>query len=670
MQSALRWSQVLTLLLLLWLGRSGAAGALDTFTLREVTPGLKGTGYTVVQGTKVEPFDVEILGVLEEAGPGGDLLLVRVDGDAIERTGGIAAGMSGSPVLVEGRLLGAIGYGFELSDHRIGLVTPAEEMRAVLELARKAANADAATTWAESPALPERVHVVASRDEARRVAAQVGADEWVAAPVATPLVVSGLGGRAMSRLKGALSRFDLIPVQGGSGASNDSEEAPFEAGSALGVQLMRGDIEVTAIGTVTAVDESGVFIAFGHPLMHRGDVRYFTTGAYILYTVPSISIPFKLAIPLAPVGTITQDRGAAVAGHLGSLPPAVELEVRVLDTDRSEPTSLKAEIVRDEALFSTLAVIGALEGIDRSLDRIGGGTSRVSFRIEGSGIPELLSRENMFYSAADVAAASLSEFWEALELIEGNEFASPGLTRVELSVEVEAARRTASIEEARPAKRRVAPGSVVDVHVRLRPYRQDPVQLVVPMSIPEEIGEGPLTVSVRAGGDGSVAEVPTSFDEELPGGAASSGEDESGEASEGLTRAQSLENLIREFHERTRNHDLVLEFYPTEPAYRESEDSTGDASDGELLEEEHIEAYGYFEPRRYDDGPDPVRTVRETEYVLHGEAYFTLIVEEKPPKPEEEPDPIPAPSRSDAEPGRGPYPLEQTGLSGEIRKSR
>ena len=88
---------------------------------------------------------------------------------------------------------------------------------------------------------------------------------------------------------------------------------------------MRGDIEVTAIGTVTAVDESGVFVAFGHPFLHRGDVRYFTTGAYVLGTIPSLSIPFKLAAPLAPVGTLTQDRAAAIAGHLGELPPAVQL---------------------------------------------------------------------------------------------------------------------------------------------------------------------------------------------------------------------------------------------------------------------------------------------------------------------------------------------------------
>ena len=106
-----------------------------------MTPGLKGTGYTVIRGTQVEAFDVEILGVLEEAGPGGDLILVRVDGGAIEETGGIAAGMSGSPVIVDGKLLGAIGYGFELSDHRFGLVTPAGEMLAVMERARQLAGA-------------------------------------------------------------------------------------------------------------------------------------------------------------------------------------------------------------------------------------------------------------------------------------------------------------------------------------------------------------------------------------------------------------------------------------------------------------------------------------------------------------------------------------------------
>lgn len=647
-----------------------ASLALETFAVREVTPGIRGKGYTVVRGTQVEAFDVEVLGVLEEAGPGGDLILVRVDGGVIEQTGGIAAGMSGSPVMVDGKLLGAIGYGFELSDHRFGLVTPAEEMLAVMERARELAGASFASfpdVHGSSSKTPRWVHVATSREEALRAAQELGPGEWIATPVATPLVVSGLGGRAMSRLRQAFSDFDLIPVQGAGRAPAASEEVPFEAGSALGVQLMRGDIEVTAIGTVTAVDEAGVFVAFGHPFLHKGDVRYFTTGAYVLHTIPSLSIPFKLAAPLAPVGTLTQDRAAAIAGHLGELPPAVQLEVRALDANRGKETSLKAEVVRDPSLFATLAVVGILEGVDRALDRIGAGTSKVSFTIEGEGLPEALSRRNMFYSATDVAAASLGELWEALDLIEQNEFADPLLARVAFTIEVDEARRTAVIEEARPAESSVAPGSVVDVHVRLRPYRQDAFELVVPLSIPEGVGEGPVSVSVRAGGGDFRAEVPTSLEEELEGSGSPGEEDE---ADGGPTRAESLDNLIREFLERSRNNDLVIEFYPNEvggPGRRKRFESEASQEESEPSVDADFDGFDF------EAGPEPVRIVHETDYVLQGEAYFTLIVEAKAAGGEEPGHlPEPSPERIEPETRRGPQPLVErpSGFSAELRRIR
>lgn len=644
------------------------ARALETFAVREVTPGLKGTGYTVIRGTQVEAFDVEILGVLEEAGPGGDLILVRVDGGAIEETGGIAAGMSGSPVIVDGKLLGAIGYGFELSDHRFGLVTPAGEMLAVMERARQLAGASPdrdAQARDAGVEIPRRVHVAASWEEARLAAKELGLGEWVAAPVATPLVISGLGGRTMNRLRASFSGFDFIPVQGAGRAPAGAEEAPFEAGSALGVQLMRGDIEVTAIGTVTAVDESGVFVAFGHPFLHRGDVRYFTTGAYVLGTIPSLSIPFKLAAPLAPVGTLTQDRAAAIAGHLGELPPAVQLEVRAYDADRGKETSLKAEVVRDPSLFSTLAVVGVLEGVDRALDRIGAGTSKVSFTIEGDGLPGPLSRGNMFYSASDIAAASLGELWEALDLVDQNEFADPLFTRVAFTIEVGEARQTALIEEARPAKSSAAPGSVVDVHVRLRPYRQDPFELVVPLSIPEGIGEGPVSVSVRAGGGEFRAEVPTSLEEELEAG------DAPGEEGEGPTRAESLENLIREFLERSRNNDLVIEFYPNEVPERGRRGRFGPEVPGEEDEEGGPGPGGFFDGFDFEAGPEPVRSVHSTEYVLRGDAHFTLIVEEKAPGVDPGLPPEPPSEPAAPEVRRTPQPpVEQRDVAWEVRKMR
>lgn len=615
---ALGWSALLFLLL------TGAAwGAVDVYPVTEVQRGAVGVGYTVVEGTQIEPFSVEVLGVMERAGPAGSLILVRTSGNLIDRIGGIASGMSGSPVYIDGKLLGAIGYGFEFADHRIGLVTPAADMLAVMDLiqvetppsvsvdASKEAGqppgtgqADAvpapsdtvgASRAEERSGLPQGIVLAGTSQEAKRLAQTLPPEVWVGSPVATPLVVSGLGPRAMGRLEKLFERYNVVPMQGGSPGGIDLGEVPLAPGASLGVQLVRGDVDVAAIGTVTAVDGDR-FVAFGHPFLNRGEVDHFATGAYILHTVSSLSFPFKIGATTAPVGRLLQDRGAAIAGRLGDVPDTVSLNVRVKDLDRGVDQDFNVQVARDDELTVSLALVSALEALDRALDRLGAGTSRVFFQIDGKGMPRPLSRENFFYSGSDIAAASLSELWVGLDLLQENEFQDPVIDEILLEVEVEEERRTARIEKAEPSARRVRQGETVDVVVTLRPYRSPAFDVVIPLEIPEDTARGPVVVSVRGGIFGGYAPLPEPTD----GLALPVGEEE-GEGEAPLSiEAESLEKLIDEFEKEPRNNEVVVEFYP--PSFFGGGRGMGRSEDSE--EEEPGADDPAAESAAGDDGAD------------------------------------------------------------------
>ena len=193
-------------------------------------------GKTVIRGTQIEDFDVEVLGTIPQSAPLRQLVMVRVSGDVIDQAGGIAQGMSSSPVYIDGKLLGAIGYGYSLTDHRIGLVTPAEAMFSIYDR------------------LPEGGQLKLPADMT---------------PMQTPVVTSGFHSRALRFLEDALAPLQLKTVPGVSGSSKGDTVTPLEPGSTVAVQLLRGDFEVASFGTVTHVKDDGRFIAFGHPFTHK-----------------------------------------------------------------------------------------------------------------------------------------------------------------------------------------------------------------------------------------------------------------------------------------------------------------------------------------------------------------------------------------------------------------
>ena len=584
--------------------------------ISEISPGMKGIAKTVISGTKIDTFDIEVLAILKGGAATGDFIFVRASGETIEAVGGVAAGMSGSPVYINGRLIGAITHSLsDGSDPYLALVTPIGEILRVLE-AQQGYHVGACQL---EPA------VVISK-ELGEPAGKESEAPLVMTPVKGPVMISGLGGRAFQLLADGLKGYGLQPIAMGIAEYQSTKDSnPLEPGSALGVQLIRGDVSATVLGTVT-YRKGDLMIAFGHDVLLKGEAGYIATGAEVHHVVSSILKPYKIGSPLDVVGKVTQDRTKGVLVRLDEAPKTIPVALTVRDKDTGLVKMFRADIVDDELLIGKLVWSFVLDCLDSTIDRIGQGTSRVEFEIHTENPEMPISRENMFFSPVDISAISGGELLDLLFALVDNEFAEVSVTGIKASVEVEERRQTARIVQAEASRDVVSPGETVEIKVRLHPYRGVPEIKGVNVEIPEYAGEGILYLTVRGGG------VLPPEDE---------AEDTDSKAAQ-RSPAESLEKLIRDMTAVEKNNDIVVEFYP---GGQEEIDEAILIDEG-ALEDEHPSLEPHFQmgaevPPRAEETPprvednekaregqtDLVKVILPTGYVIEGETDLELIIE-------------------------------------------
>jgi hypothetical protein len=288
--------------------------------------------------------------------------------------------------------------------------------------------------------------------------AAVRGDAMVFAPVAVPLVVAGMGPRTAQALEQILDRYGVLPVQGG-GAGHLATRAALEPGSAMGVQLMRGDVNLTAIGTVTYRRGASI-LGFGHAFLNKGGVEFLLTPAVIHEVVRSVATPFKIGSPGAVMGAVREDRRAGIGGETGVIPKTIAIRVTVRDVDRKTTTRLGMHAVRDPELGPAVALLGVLEAFDRALDRVGGGTANLRLTMRGQGLPDVVVRTNVFYHGKDVSVGALVELPEALRILFRNEFVAVEPVDLTIEADVSRDRHTAAVVRRHPpapprARRRI-----------------------------------------------------------------------------------------------------------------------------------------------------------------------------------------------------------------------
>ena len=561
--------RVLLIGLLLLLLKGQVSADHRFYAVSDLKPGMTGEGYTVLSGTKVESFPVEVVGLLKGSGSVSHLILIKLTGTKVP---GIASGMSGSPIFIDQKLIGAIGYGFQNTDARYAMVTPIEEMLALWE-----APVETGEQFIfYQGGLPGVQGVAFGR---------APSDYWlIAQPVQTPLLLSGYGPRARDYLSATFARRGYLtpvasqhqttPGQPGAllplGAAADKLRAPFpvetlQPGSAITALLVDGDYQIAAVGTLTWLEKEK-FLAFGHPFLNKGPVDYGVGGASIVEIIESNVFPFKLGIALPGFGRVTQDRGAGIAGEIGVFPQMVKVTTEVTDLSTHCTKTYEFNVFHDESFLPELVLAGVMDATDRTLDRIGAGTAKVTFQIDGPNLPPI-KRENLFYGQ-DVAAAALREVGRVLRAITDNEFVEPQITEISTRITVNPERLSANLIDVELPKKEFAPGEKVTILGKLLPYRGTETEIPLEIELPTTPGKWLLFVY---GSDFGLMYEETQEDIE-----------EQGYDGEYYKTYTSLDDVLQDYLKRPQNNQLVAEVLPAErmeAPMTEEEDDWAQADD-------------------------------------------------------------------------------------------
>ena len=469
----------------------------EVYPFAQVKPGVRGTGFTVLSGASLSAFGVEVLGTVEQGASQPRMIICRLSGDGLEKSGVLAA-MSGSPVYVEGRFLGAVAYAWPFAKEPLCGVTPAEDMMAVAESAGAGS----------SPSSSGRTVPISEFLEGLT---RTGGDACVASSLQERAQPEG-GRSLMQTLSSRGFQWTLVSSQSDLAAddSRDLGQAPGPGGM-IAVQLVSGDVQMAAFGTVSWVDGER-FLAFGHPFLKLGSVELPVVGARVVTTVPSLMRSFKLSTPTAPVGVVTQDRSAGVFGLFGKKAPMLPVDVQF-----SRPglgvKRFHFEVARHRQLLAYL-VGGALKTLWTSQEDAT--AYRTLFISDLSLAPvdgpvvhlqdQAFSGPGSFDSAADYLTS-------ALELLTNNPYESVDLAAVRMKVEVLPGNRTTAIESAWLDREVVRPGQALTLSVRLRPYQERP--RVITLSIPtDHLPPGEVTLWVGGAFDVLKKEATTAH--ELP----------------------------------------------------------------------------------------------------------------------------------------------------------
>ena len=329
----------------------------------QIRPGMKGVGRTVFQGTTIEEFQAEVLGVLKNANPKQDLILARLSGGPLERTG-VIQGMSGSPVFVDGRLIGAVAFAFPFAKDPIAGIQPIGQMISVLDQQPATAPLTpvAGINPSESPA--SFVHGLLEKVQQGKSFTDVLFPQTTSAAlnsasllgIQTPLYISGVSGAAIQQFAPFFNSFGFSPVQsGGAGSAQTVSAVPprrLEPGSPVNAEMVRGDISVSANGTVTHVDGNKVY-AFGHPFLSAGPMNLPMSTSYVIGVLPKLDVSFKLAVPMDVIGAFQQDRSTGIYGNMGDKPNMIPVSVTVKSSMNTVNT-YNYEVANDKFLTPLL----------------------------------------------------------------------------------------------------------------------------------------------------------------------------------------------------------------------------------------------------------------------------------------------------------------------------
>ncbi|MBU6391801.1 MAG: hypothetical protein KGQ83_06135 [Planctomycetes bacterium] len=467
----------------------------EVMNVNEIVPGMKGYGKTVFTGDRVDIFDVEVLGILRNWDAKSNMILIKMSGGPLERSG-IISGMSGSPVYIDNRLIGSVAYGWSFSKDAIAGVTPINEMKsALLNIQAQEDSVLPATGDWELSSTPQNAftNLFTASSTPQETMSQASNNIRLT-PILSPLVISGVDGDVLQRMRPFFTTYGLYPVQGGSYVSpqNKGEKGKLVPGSSVAAILIKGDLNAAVVGTVTYI-EGDTVLAFGHPFLQTGNTDIPMASAYVYTILSSQSNSVKMASPLEVVGRISQDRRAGIAGTFGEMPHMIPCRIEV---EGSQKLKYDFEIVDNKLLTPSFVLMAAQSAVLSTEKKLGEKSVSIilSTQIEGRETPVVI--KNVFYEL-DQTWFSLNHIIQPFAMIINNQFQKVRVKRIDLKIKAFDGRKTAYIESIRVDKKQVDPGDKLQVDVRLKPVNGESFYQTVTMQIPEDTMPG-STLNVTA----------------------------------------------------------------------------------------------------------------------------------------------------------------------------
>ncbi len=492
----------------------------------DVREGMKGTARTVFRGNKSEEFQVEILGVIPNwIGPKQDMIIGKLSGANAERTF-VFAGMSGSPVYVNGKLIGAISYSFPFAKEPICGITPIEQMVSVMEQAparliastqsKPISIADlSADIWKPRFSGLGKTAIASGFSGESRLMAVAG---QTFTPIATPVTFSGISQEVLDRFAPELMNAGLLPVAAAGGSGAILPMKPFTDTTLLGgdsvvVQLSRGDIQISAAGTVTLRDGKKIY-AFGHPFFSLGSTNLPMAESHVVTVVPNANNSFKLAVADAPVGAMTQDRATAIYGSLGEMPKMLPVKI-TLTTSRGKAEEINFESAFDELLTPLIINAGMANALSAHERSIGDSTIEVVGEItvkdnQPIKINRRFAGPQAAIFAASTPAAPISALLRA-------DFEGADITGVTINMTALDVSKTAVLDRITVDRNVVRAGETIEVTAFERTEAGQMIARRVPISIPAGTAPGNLSIVI---GDGSAVQQNSAITHFVPKSAA------------------------------------------------------------------------------------------------------------------------------------------------------
>jgi hypothetical protein len=467
------------------------------FPLKDIKPGLRGIGKTVFSGNRIDEFQVEILGVLENIGPKQNLILARLSGGPLAETG-VLQGMSGSPVYIDGRLAGAVALAFPFAKEAITGIRPIEEMVRVTEAGRTPPPGRMVARNDVSLAA-----LFAAKDLTRllpgRLEPATGSGKLL--DIATPVSFAGFTRATLDSFAPQLRALGLEPTQGlsagGPSSPHMGDPSTLKPGSMISVQLMTGDLSIGADGTVTYIDGNKIY-AFGHRFLAVGSTALPFTRSEVLALLPVMSSSFKISAPKETMGAILQDRNTAVAGELGHTAAMAPVSISV-SRGGKRMDNYQMEMVQDRFLSPLLVQMAVFNTIDATERTMGASSFRVTGEIEFHGSAAPLKVNNMY--AADTGSAMIASLSTAIPLayVLQSGFDALEVKKIALDIESFDAKMQFQIDSVSVGRREVRPGGKVELTTTLVGENGAELARTIVYQVPLGITPGPLYFTVADG---------------------------------------------------------------------------------------------------------------------------------------------------------------------------